>query len=69
MGGQAMRRPSDSMVRTIAKGDERVWLVLWHIDPNNLEPVRQIQAILQANFPHIREQEFRGVKILLYQQK
>src|SRR5205823_2018804 len=59
-------QPSDSLVRTIRKGYERVWLVLWHI---NLEPMREIQTILQANFPHTREQEFRGVLVVLYQQK
>lgn len=65
MGGEAMRQLSDSMVRTIPKGYERVWLVVWHINLN-LERMRQIQTILQANFPHTREQEFRGVKVVLY---
>jgi hypothetical protein len=60
--GEAMAQPSDSLVRTIPKGYERVWLVLWH---NNWKP--QIHTTLQANFPHTREQEFRGVQILLYQ--
>jgi len=72
MRGEAMWQPSDSMVRTIPKGYERVWLVLWRIKPNDLkylEPIRQIQTILQANFPHTREQEFPGVKLVLYQQK
>jgi len=71
MRGEAMWQPSDSMVRTIPKGYERVWLVLWRIKPNDLkylEPIRQIQTILQANFPHTREQEFPGVKLVLYQQ-
>ena len=34
-----------------------------------LERIRQIQTIFQANFPYTREQEFPGVKVLLYQQK
>ncbi|PYL68888.1 MAG: hypothetical protein DMF22_12260 [Verrucomicrobia bacterium] len=65
-GTGAMRQPSDSMVRTIPKGYERVWLVLSHI---NWEQMRPIQTTLQANFPHTREQEFRGVLVVLYQQK
>jgi len=65
-GTGAMRQPSDSLVRTIPKGYERVWLVLSHI---NWEQMRPIQTTLQANFPHTREQEFPGVKVLLYQQK
>jgi uncharacterized membrane protein len=64
MRGEAMRHPSDSMVRTIHKGYERVWLVRWH---NYWKP--QIHTTLQANFPHTREQEFRGVQVVLYQQK
>jgi len=65
-GTGAMRQPSDSLVRTIPKGYERVWLVLSHI---NWEQMRPIQTTLQANFPHTREQEFRGVLVVLYQQK
>ncbi len=68
-GTDAMRQPSDSMVRTIPKSYERVWLVLWHGRLINLEPMRQVQTILQANFSRTREQEFPGVKVLLYQQK
>jgi len=71
MRGEAMTQPSDSMVRTISKGYERVWLVLSH---NNLNPMRQmetqvIETTLQDNFPHTREQEFRGVLVVLYQQR
>jgi 4-amino-4-deoxy-L-arabinose transferase-like glycosyltransferase len=66
MGGEAMRQPSDSLVRTIPKGYERVWLVLRH---ENWNPMPQIHTTLQANFPQTREQEFRGVKVVLYQQK
>ena len=65
-GRGAMTQPSDSMLRTIPKGYERVWLVLCRNHPN---PMSQIHPILQANFPHTREQEFRGVQVLLYQQK
>src|SRR5947207_6075883 len=68
-GTDAMRQPSDFMVRTIPKSYERVWLVLWHGRLINLEPMRQVQTILQANFSRTREQEFPGVKVLLYQQK
>jgi mannosyltransferase len=62
MRGEATAHPSDSMVRTISKGYERVWLILWH---NNWKP--QIHTTLQANFPYTREQEFRGVQVVLYQ--
>jgi hypothetical protein len=63
MRGEAMNQPSsDSMVSTIPKGCERVWLVLTHI--HNWKP--QIHTTLQANFPHTTEQEFRGGPVLLY---
>jgi mannosyltransferase len=65
-GGEAMRQPSDSLVRTIPNCYERVWLVLTH---KNWNPMPQIHTTFQANFPHTREQEFRGLKVLLYQQK
>jgi hypothetical protein len=65
-GTGAMRQPSDSLVRTIPKGYERVWLVLRH---KNWNPMPQIHTTLQANFAHTREQEFRGVLVVLYQQK
>jgi mannosyltransferase len=69
--GEAMAQPSDSMLRTIPKGYERVWLVLSY---NYLNPMRQMEAhlietTLQGNFPDAREQEFRGVQVLLYQRK
>ncbi len=66
MRGEAMWQPSDSMLRTIPKGYERVCLVL---RPINWEQMRQIETTLQANFPHRTEQEFRGVQVLLYRQR
>jgi mannosyltransferase len=64
--GKAMVQPSDSMVRTIAKGYGRMWLVLSH---NDQMETHLIETTLQGNFPDAREQEFRGVRVLLYQQK
>jgi len=70
-GWKAMEQPSDSMLRTISKGYERVWLVLSHtyLNPMWQMETQVTETTLQDNFPHTTEQEFRGVQVLLYQQK
>jgi uncharacterized membrane protein len=67
----AMKQPSNSLVRTAPKGYERVWLVLSHNDLTSKRQMetRFIETTLQGNFPNVKEQEFLGVRVLLYQQK
>jgi 4-amino-4-deoxy-L-arabinose transferase-like glycosyltransferase len=58
-------RPSDSMVRTLPKGYERVWLVLSHNELHQQMKAHLIET-MQGNYPKMREQDFRGVQVLLY---
>jgi mannosyltransferase len=71
VGWKAMEQPSDSMVRTIHKGYERVWLVLSHNNLNPMGPIETqlIETTLQGNYTNARQQEFRGVQVLLFQRK
>jgi len=68
---EAMKQPSNSLVGTAPKGYERVWLVLSHNDFNSMRQMEThfIERTLQGNFPDVKEQEFQGVRVLLYQQK
>ena len=65
---EVMVQPSESMVAPISTDYGRVWLVLSH---NDLEQTGQmethlIETTLQGNYANVREQEFRGVQVLLY---
>jgi len=68
---EAMRQPGNSLVRTAPKAYDRVWLVLSHHDLNSMRQMEThfIEGTLRGNFLDVKEQEFQGVRVLLYQQK
>jgi uncharacterized membrane protein len=65
---EAVVQPSNSMVKPKSADYGRVWLVLSHngLTQTDQMETHSIETTLQRNYPNVRDQDFRGVQVLLY---